>query len=88
MKRMINSLAGLTILFSLGSFLRVNGTLQAKSGNKEMRITADTAQEPRMTIEEISVPEQIVVYVTDSAAAVQRSVRSLRKYCRSNWADF
>lgn len=68
MKRMIKNITGLAILFSLGSFLRVTD-LTSKSGNKEMRMAADTTQEPRMNIEEISLPAQIIVYVTDSAGS-------------------
>ena len=68
MKWIINSLGGLTVLFSLGSFLQPNGNITSEPGSKKTTFT-DTIQEPRISIEEISVPEQIVVYVTDSAAS-------------------
>src|SRR5580765_4190948 len=68
MKRMNQYLAGLTILFSLGSFLKVPSTIPFQTQIKYLMLT-DTVQEPRATIAEMTMPDQIVIYVTDSAGS-------------------
>jgi effector-binding domain-containing protein len=68
MKRIVKNLAGLVVLFSFGSFLKVPSMITGQP-DKKFQVITDTVQEPRITIVEMSTPEQIVIYVTDSAGS-------------------
>ena len=67
MKLIINYLIGLAILFLLGSFL-MPGTILAKPTHIINVSDTIPAQEPTVTIDEMSTLNLVVVYVTDSAA--------------------
>jgi effector-binding domain-containing protein len=68
MNPVTKSLMALFLLFSLGSFLRPHALVFHSVGVQKFNLM-DTVQEPRMNIEEISLPVQIIVYVTDSAGS-------------------
>ncbi len=68
MKWIYRSLSVTVLFFTLASFIRIQNIAPGSSASERQKIK-DTAQEPRMSIEEINLPEQIVVYVTDSAGS-------------------
>ena len=87
MKVIIITLAGLAILFLLGSFL-VPGTMKSKTAHINNVSDTIPAQEPTVTINEMSTLNLVVVYVSDSAATGEEIEKSLCRSFRLNWADF
>ena len=68
MKLLIKYIAGIAILFSLEGFMLIQLN-QAKIPEGIRALDSKFVQEPSITVEETSVSNMIVIYVTDSASS-------------------